>query len=375
MSPIMRNEKPLFLRILLWPFAAVYGLVVTLRNVLFDWEILPSKKFEIPIVSIGNITVGGTGKTPFSEYIIRLLKEDFHVGFLSRGYKRKTKGFQLADEKSTPATIGDEPYQVKSKFPDIMVAVDAKRTRGIVKMQKEAFNRPDIIILDDAYQHRYVSPDLNILLIDYNRMITEDHLLPVGNLREPISSTVRADIVVLTKCPTNLQSIEFRIIRKNLKLYPYQALYFSSLAYDEPQPVFQGSSCNLTSDTTVLTLTGIAAPKPFEDYVHTLVNEVASLNYADHHTFKKSDMVEIEKTFNAITNPKKIILTTEKDAVRLKNSNLFPESLKGYIFYIPLQIKFLKEEGEEFNMKIHSFLRKNKYFSQLLDAEKKSNNE
>lgn len=368
----MRNEKPFLLRILLAPFAAVYGLVVILRNALFDWEFLPSRKFDVPVISIGNITVGGTGKTPFSEYIIRLLKDDFHIGFLSRGYKRKTKGFQLADEKSTPSTIGDEPYQVKTKFPDIMVAVDAKRTRGILKMQKEAFNRPDIIILDDAYQHRYVSPDINILLIDYNRMITEDHLLPVGNLREPVSSTVRADIVVLTKCPMNLQSIEFRIIRKNLKLYPYQTLYFTTLAYDAPKPVFQGDSCNLTSDTSVLTLTGIAAPKPFEDYVHTLVDEVVSLNYADHHTFKKSDMVEIQKTFEVISNPKKIILTTEKDAVRLKNSNFFPESLKGYVFYIPLKIKFLKEEGSEFNMKIHSFLRKNKYFSQLLEVERRA---
>ncbi len=369
----MRNEKPFLLRILLAPFSAIYGLVVILRNALFDWEILPSRKFDVPVISIGNITVGGTGKTPFSEYIIELLKNDFHVGFLSRGYKRKTKGFQLADEKSTPSTIGDEPYQVKAKFPDIMVAVDAKRTRGISRMQSEAFNRPDIIILDDAYQHRYVSRDINILLIDYNRMITEDHLLPVGSLREPVSSTVRADIVVLTKCPMNLQSIEFRIIRKNLKLYPYQALYFSTLAYDDPKPVFQSEFCNLTSDTSVLTLTGIAFPKPFEDYVHTLVDEVVSLNYADHHTFKKSDMMEIEKTFNVISNPKKVILTTEKDAVRLKNSNLFPESLKGYILYIPLRIKFLKGEGEEFNRKIHSFLRKNKYFSQLLEAGRQSN--
>ncbi len=368
----MDFEKPLFVRLLLWPFALIYGLVVCVRNLLFDWEILPSKKFDVPVVSIGNITVGGTGKTPFSEYLIRFLKSDFKVGVLSRGYKRKTSGYRLVQPSSTPTEVGDEPYQVKSKFPDIMVAVDANRRRGISQMLREPFGRPDIILLDDAFQHRYVSPDINILLIDYNRMITEDHLLPVGNLREQASAKVRADVIVITKCPADLPSIQFRIIRKNLQLYPYQALYFTTLVYGEPVPVFptanSGTAAKMGQDTTAMSLTGIASPKPFEDHVRANSKDIVALNFADHHNFGRSDLQKIAATFTAIANPKKIILTTEKDSVRLKNIQGFPEDIKPYLFYIPLSIAFLKDEGEHFNKKILNYLCKNKCLAQILSS-------
>lgn len=386
MSTEKSFEKPLCARIILWPLAWIYGGAVSVRNMLFNCGILSSKEFDVPIISIGNITVGGTGKTPFSEFLIQSLRKDHKVGFLSRGYKRKTSGYQLAKESSTPEMVGDEPCQVKTKFPEIMVAVDSNRRRGIRKMMQEAVGRPDMIILDDAFQHRYVAPDINILLIDYNRMVTEDHLLPVGNLRENVSSIARADMVVVTKCPQNLPSIEFRIIRKNLKLFPYQNLYFTSIEYDVPRRLFtqlgrEDETIEISEETSVLTVTGIAAPKPFEDYLRTKSKDVVSLNFPDHHDFKRSDMNKIKSYFNDIKSSRKVIVTTEKDAVRLKNMADFPEDLKPFVYYIPLHFKFLKDEDEDFKNKIFSYLNKNKYYSLLIsrnnqkkEEEKKQNN-
>ncbi len=370
----MKKEKPLIIKILLWPFAALYWLGVTIRNLCFDCGILPSKKFDVPIVSVGNITVGGTGKTPFTEYLIKILKTDHHVGVLSRGYKRSTNGYLLLDSSSKPTEVGDEPYQVKRKFPDIMVAVDANRRRGIDKMLKEPYNKPDLIILDDAYQHRYVTPDISILLIDYNRMITEDSLLPIGQLREPVHSKNRADIVVVTKCPADLQSIQFRIIRKNLGIFPYQALYFTTLQYGDLTPLFPNSvNCAMTKSKlsdkhTALVVSGIASPFPFEEHVRGYVKDIVTLNFADHHNFMQSDFQKIETMFTEIPGKDKVIVTTEKDAVRMFNHPNFPDSLKKHIYYIPLYISFLKESGEDFDKKIENYLAKNKCFSQLISS-------
>lgn len=372
----MKNKNSLIVRLFLWPLSVLYGIGVSIRNCLFNWGILPSETFSVPIVSVGNITVGGTGKTPFSEYLIRVLKGNYKVGLLSRGYKRKSKGYQLLTNLSTPLMVGDEPFQIKRKFPDIMVAVDANRREGIRNMLSEETGAPEIIILDDAYQHRYVQPDVSILLIDYNRMITEDHLMPVGQLREPVNSKSRANIIVITKCPVDLKPIEFRLIRKNLKLYAYQSLFFTTLAYGDLQPLFVKSvNCPLTlkkiKNFSTLVVTGIATPRPFEQYLQPFVKEMVSINFSDHHNFSEPDLKRIQNEFDMIPNKHKLILTTEKDAVRLMNDPNFPAALKKYIYYVPLYVKFLLEEGADFDEKLFAHLERNKNFCKLVFNKRK----
>ena len=225
----------------LLPLSWFYGLGVGFRNLLFEMGILKSRSFNVPVISVGNITVGGTGKTPHVEYLIRLMKDRAKVAVLSRGYKRKSHGFVLASKNTTVNDIGDEPYQMKTKFPDITVAVDRKRTRGIDKLTSgEQVKDTDVILLDDAFQHRYVKPGINILLVDYHRLIIYDALLPAGRLREPVKSKDRADIVIVTKCPKDLKPMEFRVITKAMKLYPYQQLFFSTHEFESLRPVFTG---------------------------------------------------------------------------------------------------------------------------------------
>lgn len=293
------------------------------------------------------------------------------MGVLSRGYKRKTSGFVLSTEKSTSAEIGDEPCQMKRKFPDLVLAVDANRRRGIRKMLAEP-NRPEVIILDDAYQHRYVKPDISVLLIDYNRLITEDSLMPVGQLREPLKSKNRANIVVVNKCPSAIKPIEFRIIRKKLKLFPYQTLFFTSISYDRFKPVFpKYASDKMQKDIVsrdnygVLCVSGIASPLPFEHYVSSFSKSVRSLTFGDHHNFGKDDISKIEKTFAAFPSRHKIILTTEKDAVRLRDNLKMPDSLKKVMYYIPLTIDFMLEEGPAFDKQIIDYVDKNRQYMRL----------
>ena len=223
----------------LLPLSWLYGLGVGFRNLLFEMGILKSRSFSTPVISVGNITVGGTGKTPHVEYLVRLLKDQAKVAVLSRGYKRKTSGFVLADKDATVRSIGDEPFQMKTKFPNVTVAVDRKRTRGIDKLTSGDYVKDiDVILLDDAFQHRYVKPGINILLVDYHRLIIYDKLLPAGRLREPVVSKNRADIVIVTKCPKDLKPMEFRVITKAMSLYPYQQLFFSTHEFEALRPVF-----------------------------------------------------------------------------------------------------------------------------------------
>ena len=216
-----------FLRPLSW----IYGLIVGIRNMMFDCGLLHSESFDIPVISVGNLTVGGTGKTPHSEYLVKLLQDKFQIGLLSRGYKRKTRGFLLANADTTMPEIGDEPFQMKLKFPNIHIAVDKNRRRGIHKLADEIKPVTDVIILDDAYQHRYVTPGVNILLMDYHRLICFDALLPAGRLREHQFNKRRADIVIVTKCPKTITPMEKRGISRSLELYPWQKLFFSTFRY------------------------------------------------------------------------------------------------------------------------------------------------
>ena len=255
----------------LYPVSWIYGAVVVMRNKLFDWGIFRSKSFDVPVICFGNLAVGGTGKTPHTEYLIKLLHDKYQVAVLSRGYKRRTKGYVLATPQCTAKTIGDEPYQMYTKFSSVTLAVDEKRCHGIEKLLKLKEPSTDVILLDDAFQHRHVKAGLNILLTDYHRLFCDDTLLPAGRLREPVSGKNRAQIVIVTKCPQDIKPIDYNIITKRLNLYPYQQLFFSSFRYGNLQPVFPTMSPDTNANSTnhevalssltntdILLMTGIA---------------------------------------------------------------------------------------------------------------------
>ena len=325
---------------------------------MFDWKILPSKKFPVPVICIGNISVGGTGKTPFTEYLISLLKKQYRVAMLSRGYKRKTKGFVLATSDCTVHEIGDEACQIKHKFPDICVAVDGNRRRAIKRLLAlPPDKRPNVIILDDAMQHRYVSPSLIIMLTDYNSMYYEDYILPVGNLREPIYSAYRADIIVVTKCKGIIKPIDLRIIEKNMSLMANQRLYFSEIKYHNLEALFPSkalSPCTLNEislNENILLVIGVANPQPLIDKMESFSKNIRTCIYPDHHDFTQQDIEQINSIFQEMPSPRKIICT-EKDAIRLKSIDSLPDEWKPYLYYLPITVGFLFERGENFNSRI-----------------------
>jgi len=347
----------------LQPFSWIYGLGVMLRNELFEMGLLKSQSFGIPVISVGNITVGGSGKTPHVEYLIRLLQDKIKVAVLSRGYKRKSKGYQLANKTSTLTDIGDEPFQMQQKFPNIYVAVDKNRCRGITRLTTDSETKDvDVILLDDAYQHRYVKPGINILLVDYHRLIIYDKILPVGRLREPVSGKSRADMVIITKCPKDLKPMEFRVLTKALDLYPYQDLFFTTLEYGSLQPVFgQGKERPLSSiqkTENVLMVTGIASPQQMIVDLTPLTHHLTTLTFPDHHYFSNKDIERINTTFKELPEPK-LIITTEKDAGRLKAVTGFSDEVKEAIYMLPIHIKFMHRQEETFNTKILSYVQKN----------------
>ena len=353
------------------PLSWLYGLGVGFRNFLFETGVLKSHSYATPIISVGNITVGGTGKTPHVEYLIRLLKDKTNLAVLSRGYKRKSHGFVLADDNSTMYDIGDEPFQMKQKFPDITVAVDKKRTRGISRLTSGAAGKDiDVIVLDDAFQHRYVKPGINILLVDYHRLIIYDELLPSGRLREPAGSKDRADIVIVTKCPPDIKPMDFRVLTKALNLYPYQQLYFSTFEYGELVPLgglgSLGSLESLESLATLATLapyhtlllTGIASPEQMRQDLERYAKDIRPLTFADHHQFKEKDIRLINETFSQLPSPK-CIITTEKDAVRLRMVKGLSDEVLQHLYVLPIRIKLMLGQEEAFNKHIIDYVRKN----------------
>lgn len=329
---------------LLKPFSWTYGFVTDVRNWLFDNNILPVEKFDVPVISVGNITVGGTGKTPHVEYLATQLSAYYNVAVLSRGYKRKTKGFIIANNKSTPETIGDEPLQMYRKFGSrIKVAVCESRRKGIKELLK---NFPDVnlIILDDSFQHRFVKPRLNILLIDKNRPIYDDEILPLGRLRESHHSSVRADMVVVTKCPIDITPLDYRLVSKNLQLMPFQKLYFSSIKYGLINPVFPDDHpyhvdlSALTARDTVMLVTGIANPRSFIRHFKNYPFKIVVSHFPDHYDFKRDDLEKLKEKFDSMKGERKIILTTEKDAVRMAYNPYFPLSLKPFTYFVPISV-------------------------------------
>ena len=366
----MRTEGD-YIKINEWllPLSWLYGIGVRLRNQMFEMGILKEQTYDIPIISVGNMTVGGTGKTPHVEYLVRLLGDRMKVGVLSRGYKRKSKGYVLAHEDSTMQAIGDEPFQMKSKFPNIFIAVDENRRRGIENLASDAETKDvDVIILDDAFQHRYVKPGINILLVDYHRFIMNDQLLPAGRLREPLSGKNRADVVIVTKCPKDLKPMEFRVLTKNLDLYPFQSLFFTTIKYGSLQPIFgsQTRALRTIKNTNVLLVTGIASPKQMHEDLKHHCQHIHSLKFADHHLFTRKDIEKLNAQFEAIKSPK-IVITTEKDATRLVAVDGLSDQVKNAIYSLPIQISFLQNDEEAFNHKIISYVRKNSRNSILVE--------
>ena len=357
------------------PLSWIYGLVVDIRNQMFDWGILKSRSFDTPVISVGNITVGGSGKTPHVEYLIRLLNQHIKVAVLSRGYKRKSKGFVLADNDTPMSQIGDEPYQMKQKFPDIYVAVDKDRCHGIdTLLNNEATKDTGVILLDDAFQHRYVTPGINILLVDYHRLITHDALLPAGRLREPVSGKDRADIVIVTKCPKDLKAIDYRVLTKTMSLYPYQDLYFTYIDYCNLHKVWGEDELRLDdlSETNVLLLTGIASPQQLLVDLKEKCQTLTPLSFPDHHQFTEQDILKINDVYSNLSEPK-IIITTEKDTTRMKTVTSLDDNAKDNTYVLPIKVAFLQKQEPMFNNKILSYVQKNSRNSILVkrkDADK-----
>ncbi|MCR5044000.1 MAG: tetraacyldisaccharide 4'-kinase [Bacteroidaceae bacterium] len=318
----------------LLPLSWLYGLVVSIRNLMFDVGMLKSKTFPLPVICVGNITVGGTGKTPHTEYLIRLLSEKYQVAVLSRGYKRQSEGYVLATPTTSMTDIGDEPYQMKHKFPQIHMAVDKDRCHGIEKlMKKEVQPSTDVVILDDAYQHRYVKAGLNILLMDYHRLIYLDKLLPAGRLRESSSGTKRADIVIVTKCPRDITPIERTGIERSLNIENWQKIFFSTYSYPDDM---KGIGKN------PLLVTGIASPEQMIYDLQKIVPEFDVMSFPDHHHFTKNDINNIRTRAAGRT-----ILTTEKDATRLHGL----ENVK----VIPIEVEFI-DGKEDFDNIIRNYV-------------------
>ncbi|MGL4292178.1 MAG: tetraacyldisaccharide 4'-kinase [Bacteroidales bacterium] len=342
----------------LYPLSILYGWGISFRNALFNLGILPSRSFKTPVICVGNLTVGGTGKTPHIEYLIRQLSPQYRIAVLSRGYKRKSKGFILADHDSTPEQLGDEPYQLKKKFPHINVAVDVDRRNGITRLESISLP-PEVILLDDAMQHRYVTPGLTILLTDYNRPYYEDILLPAGRLREGKNGVRRADIIIVSKNPGNLSPEESARIEIAINPNKQQEVFFSTLEYLPLRKVSNDKKQELPAETDILLVTGIARPELIEKQISTRFRLYESLNFADHHEFSKSDIEKITLKFNEIKNKQKAIIVTEKDAVRLQHNEHLSNYLKENIYYLPLEIVFLHHKTKSFNQTILNYVAEN----------------
>ncbi len=365
-------------KFLLYPLSWLYGIGVSIRNRMYDLNLLKSTEFDVPVISIGNITVGGTGKTPHVEYLVNLLKEKFEVATLSRGYKRKTTGFRIVKTASTAIEVGDEPLQIKNKFPNVTVAVCENRVVGaenLLNLSNEII--PDVLLLDDAFQHRRIRPGINILLIDYNRQIKDDTLLPVGRLRESATQMRRANIIIFTKCPNEITPIMRRILMKDVGLMPYQELYFTTLIYEKLKPVLDGEkltdSFYIEKGFSLLVVTGIASPKLVQNYMKQFSNRMEVLEFPDHHNYTSENILSISQKFESIDSENKIILTTEKDAMRLKDREDLTDEFKAALYYLPIKVKFLDDEGKSFNKKIFNYVGENKSNRELHKRKNKRN--
>ena len=372
--------------ILLLPFSLLYGLIVCIRNFLFDKKILKSEKVAVPTICIGNLTIAGTGKTPHTEFVLSILKRDWKTAMLSRGYKRKTSGFRLANADSTALEIGDEPLQIHRKFPETAVAVDEKRVRG-ANILLEKFPDLDVIVLDDAFQHRQMEYGISILLTDYARLYTRDFYLPSGRLREGKNGSKRADVIVVTKCPESISPAEMLEIQTEINPKENQELFFSTYEYKDLKPVFgeiagdfeeiagqarndektddnarhcglDPQSPKLTHDTSILIVAGIVSPQAVAAHLRQYTTHIDTLFFSDHHNFSEKDIALLQKKYNSLNTAHKIIVVTEKDASRLLSAD-YPDELKSATFALSIEVKILDNKEKIFIQKIQNYVRKN----------------
>lgn len=344
-----------FFRLLLYPFSLLYGLITWLRNRFYDQGLLSEIEFDIPTIAVGNLSVGGTGKTPHVEYLIRLLGYEYYVATLSRGYNRRTKGYVFASEKATALTIGDEPMQFYKKFPDIAVAVGEERALALPQLLMDA---PDteVVVLDDAFQHRSVKPGINVMVTEYNHLFTRDHIVPFGRLRESRKGYKRADCIIVSKCPPDLTLSEKKKLIAEINPLPRQEIFFTAIKYGRCFHYLSGETEHLLPDTGVVVACGIASPQPLLDYLKTRVDELKLLRFPDHHFYSNNDLDKIENALSQLKSSYKVILTTEKDAARL---DLFKERIAEMqlpLVVISLNIYFLFKEKSYFDQYVMDYM-------------------
>jgi len=344
-----------YLRWLLFPFSLLYGLVVVIRNWCYHMGIFKSANFNLPIISVGNLDAGGAGKTPLTEYLIRLLKPSYRLATLSRGYGRATKGFLLVETTSSASQTGDEPLQLKHKFADITVAVCENRVAGVEQLKTNS----QVILLDDAYQHRAIKPGFSILLFDYHQLKTPALLLPAGNRREPFIGRERADVIIISKCPADIDARQQQILREKMALFAHQQLFFTTIAY---QPLTgrsgEAAPLQIDEDTAVFLLTGIAWPQPMLNYLKQFSRQIIHHKYPDHHRFSLKNITKLADEFKACPAHKKIIITTEKDMQRLEERELAGITKQLPIYTLPIAVDFLNNGGAAFDELINNYVRK-----------------
>ncbi len=361
--------RRVYANFVLLPASKIYGLVTWMRNKLFDWNILKQHTFGVPVVVVGNLVAGGSGKTPHTEYLVDGLRHSYHLAVLSRGYKRSTKGFVMASAHSTPRDIGDEPYQMYHKFGgQVPVFVCEDRVRGINELLK-VDSDVDLVILDDAFQHRYVKPTVSVLITEFAKPLYSDKLLPYGRLRESVRGLYRADVVVDSKCSDAIKPVDCRILKNNLNLYPppSQYLFFSRYNYCTLKPLFPAEVTGiphlewLEPDDAVLILSGIGNPRPFVRQIKSYRAKVKINVYPDHHNYTRKDIDNIRRRYDSLRGKRRLIITTEKDAVRLSTNPYFPHELKAVTYYLPIEVDFLRfTEKETFVDTVRELLRQRK---------------
>lgn len=345
------------LKILLAPAAALYKAGVKFRNNLFDKGLLKSERFDIPIICIGNITVGGTGKTPMAELVIDYMSQMHNVALLSRGYGRRTKGYREVSVHSHYREVGDEPLQIKRKFPETVVVVCEKRADGIRRLQSE-HPEVDLIVMDDGFQHRYVEAKINIVMIDATRPIQYDKMLPLGNLRDVPESLHRAHYFVVTKCPPNMTPLERRLFHKVLIQFAYQRIYYTRFESFRPQPLYpaEASPEPLTAEQKVIALSGIGNPKPFLDTLREQYKLVEAVTLEDHHVYRVGDMHRLTELLGRY--PDAVIVTTEKDAVKMMRPDRIPPEVRSKLYYRPINISFIEDSTADFLQKLEKDVRR-----------------
>jgi tetraacyldisaccharide 4'-kinase len=343
------------IRFLLLPFALLYAAAIWLRNRMYDKNIIASVSFNMPIICVGNLSVGGTGKSPMIEYLIRLLKDDYKLAVLSRGYKRKTKGYVLANESTGALEIGDEPMQFYSKFPQVAVAVGENRVEAIPQLLHDR-SETEVILLDDAFQHRAINAGFSILLTDVNNLYTNDFYLPTGDLRDEVRSSRRANIIIATKCKPTFNEEHKQKVTTDLKPLPHQQLFFSTIEYGVPHHILNPfQTYKLHKELEVLLVTGIANIEPLKRYILDNTYTYERMSFGDHHIFTIDDLKEIKKRFSKINSKHKVIITTEKDAVRLMKFQTELQDLP--LFVLPIEHKILFDEEVKFKEAVSTFIK------------------